>query len=131
MSSGCNRRAALYSVAAVIGVTLALVDIIERPQRSVDDVAVARVGDVNIPLRRYRELLSDVASDSRQPLTDSDRQFALQRLIDEELLVLRARELGLEAVSRDACQSNGHIVKFPRHRRQYASAAPPTGPDAL
>lgn len=98
MSNGRNRRAApwLYSVAAVIGVTLALVDIIERPESSVDDAAVARVGDVNIPLRRYRELLSDVASDSRQPLTDSDRQFALKRLIDEELLVLRARELGLD-----------------------------------
>ncbi len=92
-------RTMLLLVAGLAGVALAIADIlIDRPADSAwhDDDIVARVGDALIPMRRYEELLSDLAADSRDPLTDRDREFALERLIDEELLILRAEELEVQ-----------------------------------
>ena len=89
----------LLLVAAAVGLSLAIADIlIDRPSGVdwPDDDAVARVGDAKIPMRRYEELLSDLAADSREPLSAEDRRFALQRLIDEELLILRAEELEVQ-----------------------------------
>jgi len=56
---------------------------------------IARVGDHLIPESRYVDLLSDLETDKKTPLTAQDRQFVLDRLIDEELLILRGIELGL------------------------------------
>jgi parvulin-like peptidyl-prolyl isomerase len=57
---------------------------------------VASVEGRLIPLDRYEALLADMAADSKDPLDASDRQFALDRLVDEELLVIRAVELRLD-----------------------------------
>lgn len=89
-----------YGVAALIGLGVALGDIVQEWRgvslRSPDHV-VAHVGDSPISMDLYQEVVADLAADSKDPLTDADRQFALQRLIDEELLIQRARELGLDA----------------------------------
>jgi parvulin-like peptidyl-prolyl isomerase len=45
---------------------------------------------------RYQSALAALAEDKRDPLTDEDRAHVLDRLIEEELLVQRAAELGLD-----------------------------------
>ncbi len=89
----------LYTAAAVAGILLATFGVIEGHApggETFGSAEVARVDDARITLRRYREVLSDMATDSREPLDAAGRAFALERLIDEELLILRARELGLD-----------------------------------
>jgi hypothetical protein len=58
--------------------------------------AIARVGERDIPRSRYIQLLSDLETDKHGPLTAEDRKFVLDRLVDEELLILRGVELGLD-----------------------------------
>ena len=93
---GLLRR--LYAAAALVGVSLATLGVVEsRPSlEAFGEAGVAHVDDASITLRRYREILSDMATDSREPLGAAERAFALERLIDEELLILRARELRLD-----------------------------------
>jgi len=88
----------LYAVAALAGVSLATLGVVEdrTPIEIFGEAEVAQVEDASISLRRYREVLSDVATDSREPLDAAERAFALERLIDEELLIQRARELRLD-----------------------------------
>jgi len=62
--------------------------------RSLPAGNVARVGDTLIPAGRFEGLLDDLRADKRNPLSDEDRQFAVERLIDEELLIQRGVELG-------------------------------------
>ena len=88
----------LYAAAALVGVSLATFGVLEdrTPIEIFGEAEVAQVDNAAISLRRYREVLSDVATDSREPLDPAERAFALDRLIDEELLILRARELRLD-----------------------------------
>lgn len=93
-------RRGMLAFAAIFGLGMALANISERPQgrgSGYDAIVVARVGSSEVTWRRYREVMSDLAADTRTPIDNGDRRFALQRLIDEELLIQRARELGLDA----------------------------------
>jgi hypothetical protein len=58
--------------------------------------AAAIVNGVIIRSANYQRALAALARDSRDPLDESDRQHILDRLIEEELLVQRATELGLD-----------------------------------
>jgi hypothetical protein len=91
-------RLVLLSLGATAGLLLAalgLVDIRSPSKNSLPANAIARVGEQLILEERYLELLNDLAADKRTPLNASDRQFALDRLVDEELLIMRGIELGL------------------------------------
>ena len=82
----------LVAAAAVIG---------ERPD--VDDLpdgAVARVGDAMIRVEEYERLVAGLESDRREPIDATLRRHVLERMIDEELLVQRAVELGLVDIDR-------------------------------
>ena len=73
----------------------------ERP--SADDLppgAVARVGDALIRTEEYDRLVAGLQSDRRSPVDAKLRRHVLDRMIDEELLVQRAVELGLVDVDR-------------------------------
>ena len=96
------RSQLLLALGALVGLVLAATGLVDRwsgPGSSsggnLPEFAVARVGETYIPRSRYVELLSDLETDKRTPLTVADRQFVLGRLIDEELLILRGMELGL------------------------------------
>lgn len=90
------------AVGAATGLIVAAVGVMgERP--SVDDLppgAVARVGDALIRVEEYDRLVAGLESDRRSPVDGKLRRHVLDRMIDEELLVQRAVELGLVDVDR-------------------------------
>jgi hypothetical protein len=97
-SPGAARRGAgrLLALGAAVGLAAALWGAlgepgIGRPGRdtiaTVDGVAIARAD--------YERALGALAADKRTPLTTADARRALDRLIDEELLVRRGLDLGL------------------------------------
>jgi parvulin-like peptidyl-prolyl isomerase len=91
-------RLVLLGAGAAAGLLLAATGLVEKwsqPADALPQSMIARVGDHLIPESRYAELLSDLETDKKTPLTEQDRQFVLDRLIDEELLILRGIELGL------------------------------------
>jgi parvulin-like peptidyl-prolyl isomerase len=57
--------------------------------------AIATVNGEPIPADEYERTLAAFAADRRAPLSDEDRRHVLDRMIEEELLVQRALELGL------------------------------------
>lgn len=59
------------------------------------DDAIAVVDGVPIPRTVYETALEGLASAKRNPLSDEERREALERIIDEELLLRRAMKLGL------------------------------------
>jgi len=89
----------LLIAGAVAGLLIAATGMVEKRNHaepnSLPAGNIARVGDTLIPVSRYAVLLDDLSADKRNPLTDKDRKFALDRLIDEELLIQRGVELGL------------------------------------
>jgi hypothetical protein len=91
-------RLVLLTLGATAGLILAASGLVESwspSSGSLPATAIARVGERVIPQERYMELVSDLAADKRTPLNVDDRLFALDRLIDEELLIMRGIELGL------------------------------------
>ena len=60
------------------------------------DNAVARVGDVDISKEAYLLALRGTSVDKKALLSAEERRYILERLIEDELLVQRALELGLE-----------------------------------
>jgi len=87
----------------VIGLALATFGLLDRrkdgPQPLPSDAA-AQVGARTIRRVDYERVLAGVERDLRNPLDESDRRRVLDRMIDEELLVQRALELGLAAIDR-------------------------------
>jgi hypothetical protein len=53
------------------------------------------VNDAMIREHEFQRLVAALANDRRTPLTDADRRHVLDRLIEEELLVQHALDLGL------------------------------------
>lgn len=91
-------RVALLALGACAGLIMAAAGLVERWSRSPDELpvgAIARVGGKIITQARYRQVLNDLAADKRVPLSAQDRQFVIDRLVDEELLIQRGIELGL------------------------------------
>ncbi len=99
MSEISNRsRLTLLALGAVAGLIMAASGLVERWGASggaLPDYAVARIGERFITRERYLQVASDLAADRRSPLDERDRQFVLDRLIDEELLIMRGIEMGL------------------------------------
>ena len=93
----------LLGLGAAAGLTLAASSLLSGPGRNAGELpegAVARVNDAIIRNEEYARLLAALASDRRNPLTEEDRRRLLDRLIEEELLVQRARELGVDRLDR-------------------------------
>lgn len=124
-------RVVLLALGAGAGLTIAASGLIVSWTLSpgeLPDNAVARVGGKIITQERYRQLLNDLAADRRAPLSAQDRQFVIDRLIDEELLILRGMELGLAEFSPEIrkAMAAGVIAQLAAE----AQASPP-GEEAL
>jgi len=93
-----NRPRWLLALGAALGLLFATAGILERVPgaATLPEGAAAVVNGVVIRDASYQRALEALAQDSRNPLSEEDRVHILNRLIEEELLVQRAAELGLD-----------------------------------
>ena len=78
----------------IIGASLAAFSVIERSNLSNYEWA-AKIEDVSIPMDKYLLQLEGLSKDKRSPLTLKDKEYVLERMIEEELLIKRAIDLGM------------------------------------
>jgi parvulin-like peptidyl-prolyl isomerase len=102
-SDAPERRARwLLALGAAAGLVLAAASLLGGPEArgGLPPGTVARVNGTLIRSESYERLLAALASDRRTPLAEADRQRVLDRLIEEELLVQHAVDLGLVRTDR-------------------------------
>jgi hypothetical protein len=93
-----RRGSTLLALGAALGVVLAAAGLLASGRESSSGIpsdAVARVNGTTIRMADYERTLSALAGDRREGLSADDRRRALDRLVDEELLVQRGLELDL------------------------------------
>ncbi len=98
-----RRASVLLGIGAAIGLLAAAASILTSggaPSAPLGDDVVALVNGAPIRSADYERLVAGLARDSRNPLDDEARRHVLDRMIDEELLVQRALDLGLAKVDR-------------------------------
>lgn len=95
-----SNQSKLLLFASIIGTLLAIYSIMDSNKNfsSLPSDVVATVNDKIIPSERYQTVIQLIENDKRDGLTDIDRRMALERIIEEELLVQYAYQNGfLEA----------------------------------
>ena len=92
-----RRPIALLSVGALLGLAAAAAGLLAqtRAASEIPDGAVAAVNGAAVRRADFERAVEALASDRRGAIDDADRRHVLDRLVDEELLVQRAIELGL------------------------------------
>jgi len=91
------------AIGAVVGLTVAVAGVVRPGPRFEGEVppgAAAVVGDTVIEREAFETAVGLLAADSKNPVGEPERQHVLDRLIEEELLVQRARELGVDRADR-------------------------------
>lgn len=103
---GSDRRAQwLLALGAAIGLATAAGSLLLEGQARVGELSNENVASVNgVPIRtnHFLRAVEGLASDRREPLSEDDRRHVLDRLIEEELLVQHALDLGLAQRDRRA-----------------------------
>lgn len=95
-----SNQSKLLLLASIIGTLLAIYSIMDSNNNysSLPDNVAAVINDKIIPSERYQTVIQLIKNDKRDDLTDNDRKMALERIIEEELLVQYAYQNGfLEA----------------------------------
>ena len=95
-----SNQSKLLLFASIIGTLLAIYSIMDSNKNfsSLPSDVVATVNDKIIPSERYQTVIQLIENDKRDGLIDIDRKMALERIIEEELLVQYAYQNGfLEA----------------------------------
>ena len=85
----------LLVLGVFVGISLAILSSIQDTNFEFDNNWVARVGDIEISREKYLLQLEGLNLDKRVPLKEEDRVFVLERMIEEELLIQRAKDLGM------------------------------------
>ena len=78
-----------------IGISLASVSLVKRVNFNTAGDWVANIEGTKITRDKYLLQLEGLRSDKRSPLTKEDKEFVLERMIEEELLIKRALDLGM------------------------------------
>jgi parvulin-like peptidyl-prolyl isomerase len=138
-----NRPVALLALGAAVGLGVAAAGLVSAPRGapSLPDDAIATVNGAEVRRADYDRALDALQSDRRGALDDADKRHVLDRLVDEELLVQRAFELGLaqrdrrvrsdlvtavlESVTNDADQNeptDADVARFFGENRDYFTA---------
>jgi parvulin-like peptidyl-prolyl isomerase len=90
------RARILLAAGAALGFAAALTAILEKRElRAIPSDAVAVVNGSPIRAVDFERAVGALASDRREPPSEADRTMVLDRLIEEELLVQRAKDLGM------------------------------------
>ena len=79
----------------IIGVSLASISLIKRVNFETAGDWVANIEGAKITKEKYLLQLEGLRSDKRSPLTQEDKEFVLERMIEEELLIKRALDMGM------------------------------------
>ena len=92
-----RRPIALLTAGALLGLAVAAAGLLAqtRVASEVPDGAVASVNGTAVRRADYERAVEALATDSRNAIDDADKRHVLDRLVDEELLVQHALELGL------------------------------------
>jgi parvulin-like peptidyl-prolyl isomerase len=85
----------LLILGVLIGISLALFSSVRDTNFDNSSDWAARVGGAEISKEKYLLQLEGLNSDKRVPLNKEDKAFVLERMIEEELLIQRAKDLGL------------------------------------
>ena len=78
----------------ILGTILAANSVVKE-SKFIQEDWIAIVGDMEISRDKYLTQLEGLSRDKKNLLTQKDKDFVLERMIEEELLILRAKELGL------------------------------------
>jgi parvulin-like peptidyl-prolyl isomerase len=78
-----------------IGISLASISLIKRVNFETAGDWVANIEGAKITKEKYLLQLEGLRSDKRSPLTQKDKEFVLERMIEEELLIKRALDMGM------------------------------------
>ena len=78
----------------IIGAAMAAYSIIEKSNLSNYEWA-AKIEDISIPMEKYLLQLDGLSKDKRSPITQEEKEYVLERMIEEELLIKRAIDLGM------------------------------------
>ena len=89
-----TKHQSILGIGLIIGILLAALAIVEK-NNITDQNWAAKIEDQLIPYERYQMQLEGLAKDKRSPLTDRDKEYVLERMIEEELLIKRAIDLGM------------------------------------
>ena len=84
----------ILGLGLIIGMALAAMTIVKKNNIN-DQNYAAKIEDRFIPYERYQMQLEGLANDKRSPLTEEDKAYVLERMIEEELLIKRAIDLGM------------------------------------
>jgi hypothetical protein len=98
-----RRAPLLLGIGAACGLALAAASLLGGAPSDGDPLpegSVARVNQVLIPSDDFERLVAGLESDTRARADQATRRHVLDRMIDEELLVQRALDLGLARVDR-------------------------------
>jgi len=92
-----TRPTALLALGAALGLAAAAVGLVSAPRarHGLPDDAIASVNGTLLQRADYERAVAALAGDRRDGLRAEDERHVLDRLVDEELLVQRAFELGL------------------------------------
>jgi len=102
-----TRPLLLLSAGACAGLALAVAGLVAPPETPrLPEGAVAAVNGSLVRSADYERALEALAADRRDALGASEKRHVLDRLVDEELLVQRAFELGLARQDRRARRSS-------------------------
>ena len=79
----------------VLGIGLASISLVKETNFELEEEWIAKIENTKISKARFNLQIQAFASDKRSPLSQEDRDFVLERMIEEELLIQRAKDLGL------------------------------------
>lgn len=84
----------VFFAGILLGALMAAYSVIEKSNIS-DYKWAAKIEDTFIPMEKYLTQLDGLSKDKRSPLTQKDKEYVLERMIEEELLIKRAIDLGV------------------------------------
>ena len=84
----------ILSTGLIIGALLAGLSIIQESNITNFKYA-AKIEDTSISMEKYLVQLEGLAKDKKSPVTQKDKEYVLERMIEEELLIKRALDLGM------------------------------------
>ena len=84
----------ILSVGLILGALLAGLSIIQESNITNFKYA-AKIEDTSISMEKYLVQLEGLAKDKKSPISQKDKEYVLERMIEEELLIKRALDLGM------------------------------------